>query len=364
MSNQPIFEIANNKSTVDIGFTNTYNNLLKAGHESYHKSFDFSNVGISANETTSNKHLRQFHQTRLYIQDFDGMLHHGSKNGSAETTYLISANLPESFAYKIGSKWEAPLSAFGDAKFNALMQTVGNAVGKSMDINLPSGINRATTMKIWGGTEPLSLSLEIPVIDDGYTYKSDATGVNTNLVEALEFLGSLCLPKLESFTGFYTPPPSPLEISIRYGKRTEQAINLSPKHGRIILQLGGILLVDKCIIESVDVKYPNTKALIRHTYASGITPGQTGSTYLTPLLAMVTLNITTVEALTADNYSHMLWLKHQNNVGTGSADTSDYTGGIANFFSDTVSPMIQSGINTASNLLTGNESENSTKLEI
>lgn len=316
MSNPPIFDTATVASTVDIGKTTTFNNLLQKGSEKYHKSFDFSNVSISASEDTSNKHLRQFHQTRIYINDFDGMLHHNERRGSAENTYLISANLPESFSYKIGSKWEAPLSAFGDAKFNAIMQTVGNGISN----NLPSGINRATTMKIWGGTDPLSLSLQIPVIDDGYTYSSDATGVNTNLVEALEFLGSLCLPSLDSLYGFYTPPPSPLDVIIKYGKAETQSINLRPKHGRIMVQLGGILLIDNCLIEGIEVSYPNTKALIRHQYASGITPGQTGSTYLTPLLAMVTINITTIEAITADTYSHMLWLKQQRSQGVGMAD--------------------------------------------
>lgn len=316
MSNPKIFNTATVNSNVDIGKTTTFNNLLKKGSETYHKSFDFSNIGIATGENTSNKHLRQFHQTRIYINDFDGMIHHNDRKGSTEATYLISANLPESIDYKIGSKWEAPLSAFGDAKFNALMQTIGNSV----DNNLPSGINRATTMKIWGGTEPLSLSLKIPVIDDGYTYKSDATGVNTNLVEALEFLGSLCLPKLDSLYGFYTPPPSPLDIVIKYGEKSHQSLNFRPKHGRIMVQIGGILLIDNCIIKGVHVDYSNTKALIRHQYATGITPGQTGSTYLTPLLATVTIDITTIEALTAETYSHMLWLKHQKDQGVGVAD--------------------------------------------
>lgn len=325
MANSKIFDAAEVKSVVNSGFNATYNNLIKTKNRSVHKSLDFSNVGMPTGETSSNKHLRQFHQTRLYIQNFDGMLHHTGKSSSASNTYLISANLPESFGYKIGSRWEAPLSQFGDAKFNALMQTVGN----SLTNQLPSGINRATTLKIWGGTEPLSLALKIPVIDDGYQNEDNATGISTNLAEALEFLGSLCLPKLESYTGFYTPPPSPLNINIKLYDGAP-GLNFHPKQGRIMLQLGGILLVDNCLIESIHVEYPNTKALIRHTYVNeDIGETESGNTYLTPLLAYVTISITTVEAITADTYSHMLWLKQQTNMGSGSINIWDGVKNIA-----------------------------------
>lgn len=313
MANSKIFNTASVGSVVNSGFNSTYNNLIKTKNRSVHKSLDFSNVGIPTGESSSNKNLRQFHQTRLYIQDFGGMYHHTDMSGSSSNTYLISANLPESFSYKIGSRWEAPLSAFGDAKFNALMQTLGN----SLTNELPSGINRATTLKIWGGTEPLSFSLRIPVIDDGYQSEENATGVSTNLAEALEFLGSLCLPRLETYTGFYTPPPSPLNISIKLYDKAK-SLNFHPTYGRIMLQLGGILLVDRCLIESIHVEYPNTKALIRHTYANEkVGETASGNTYLTPLLAYVTIGITTVEAITSDTYSHMLWLKQQSNMGSG-----------------------------------------------
>ena len=87
-----------------------------------------------------------------------------------------------------------------------------------------------------------------------------------------------------------------------------------------MVQIGGILLVDRCILKKVTVEYPNTKTLIKHTYPQGIRPGETGTSYLTPLLAKVTITFSTIEAMTSDLYSRMLWLKPQESAGTLSSD--------------------------------------------
>lgn len=320
MSNSPIFKTAMSSSVVNMEYISTYDQIRNK--KNVHKSLDFSNVGIAPeNGGATNKHLRQFHQTRLYIKDFGGMYHHTAQQET--NTYLISANLPESLSYKIGSRWEAPLSNFGNPMFNAMMQTIGTKAGGNFD----SGVNRASTLKIWNGSEPLSLSLRIPVIDDGYENNADATGINTNFVEALEFLGSLCLPSRFGEYGFYTPPPSPLKMKIQYGKEAGQNLEFGPINARIMLQLGGMLLVDNCIIEGISVEYPNTKTMIRHWYPSSQAPGQSGSDYLVPLLAVVTIELSTIEAMTANTYSNMLWLKHQTYMGTGNVDTSKVTAG-------------------------------------
>ena len=81
-----------------------------------------------------------------------------------------------------------------------------------------------------------------------------------------------------------------------------------------MVQLGGIMLIDRCIITGVDVNYPNTKTLIKHNYRSYLT-GASEQTYLAPLLAEVTIHVETIEAMTAHTYSNMLWLKQQ--AGTG-----------------------------------------------
>lgn len=327
MANTAPFSVANLDSTVDIGYTSTYSDLLnqKTGKDK-HKSLDLSNVSMPSTATNaSDTHLRQFHQMRIYVNDFGGMLHHGASMGG---THLITSNLPESFSYKIGSQWQAPLKEFGNAQINAFMQLVTSNIPWVGPNALPSGVNRATTVKVWGGAEPLEMELKIPVMDDGYKDVKDATGVNTNLQEALEFLGSLCLPKLTAFTGFYTPPPSPLKLHFKWSKEGE-GFTLNTTPGRIMVQLGGILLIDNCIIESVSVNYPNTKTMIRHYYNKAETAqvGQIGTDYLLPLLAEVTIKITSVEAMTADYYSKMLWLKH-NNMGTGEIDTTPITSAV------------------------------------
>ena len=297
-----------------------------------HKSFDFSNVALFATNGDAsggndlvktgfnpmdNSSFRRFHQMTLYIQ-VPITNSHTDAVRTGYQTIIITSNLPESISYDVGSEWGAPLN-FGDATTNLLMQMVGSKIG------LNSGVSRVTTMRIWSGTKPLSLNLKIPVIDDG------GSDTRTNLVEALEVLGSLALPRAGG-AGFYTPPPSPLRASISYatglsddGKPTGHgSVNFAAggSYGRIMLQLGGILLVDNCVVEGFSVNYPNTKAMIRHDYAGLEDFGTTGQYYLHPLLAEVTLKISTIEALTADFYSKMLWARDQKNAGAASVDLS------------------------------------------
>ena len=295
-----------------------------------HKSLDFSNIGVfgggpdarSINISGSDSEFRHFHQLRLFIET-GNMIKHGAADN---TTTIITANLPERIQYSLNSKWSAPLSFF-DATTNLLFQMVGKEVTNG---NVRSGVPRISGFKIWTGTDPLTLDLTIPVIDDG----SDGSG--TNLVEALEVLGSLCLPSYNPDEwGFYNPPPSPLNLKIKYTKPLDVStpggpeadeVNLATNYSRIMLQLGGILLVDKCIIENLTVTYPNTKAQIMHDYS--VSPeyfGRTGVKYLHPLLAEVHLRISTIEAMTSDVYSKMLWAKPQSNQGEGTADVSPVT---------------------------------------
>lgn len=276
------------------------------------KSFDFSNVALYGDSADSN--FRRFHQMTLYIQ-VPSVYNHANQNIRKGQTIILSSNLPQSISYKVGSKWEQPLN-FQNATLNLLMQMAGSAISK----NLASGVARASTMKVWNGSDNLSLSLKIPVLDDS------TSSSGTNLVEALEILGSLSLPSLGGY-GFYIPPPSPLRASIIYSNKNMERKTFTMASGgaaRIMLQLGGILLVDRCIIEGFTVKYPNTKTMIKHDYVQE-NFGVTGNEYLHPLLAEVTLNITTVEAMTANTYSRMLWARDQNNQGAGSLDTTPVT---------------------------------------
>lgn len=306
--------------------------LINAFHSSQrknasdYKSLDFSDVSIygkgdSQNTANKNERFRHFHQMRLFI-DRGTTIKHG-KDSSSKT--MIVCNLPEQIQYSLDSEWNAPIK-FGDGMFNLFMQMGADLVkdenGKSFLGNAPSGVLRASTFRLWQNTKPLSLILTIPVIDD----EKDVSG--TNLVEALEILGSLVLPR-KNGGYFYTPPPSPANLHIDYTTITTNeasSIDTNSNYARIMLQLGGILLVDKCIVESVQVQYPNTKAQIMHDYSMydeyfGITGGK----YLHPLLAIVTLKISTLEALTSDTYSKMLWARSQPNEGNYNFDATPIT---------------------------------------
>jgi hypothetical protein len=296
-----------------------YNN--KRTNTAHHKSFDFSNVNSIAGKNDSEaRNFRRFHQMTLFV-DFGGLTTQGKTLPAG--TYMVSANLPETIKYSIGSKWEAPLSVGANGMTNLLMQVGSKLVGGVAD----SGIHRVTSMKIWGGSAPLKLSLKIPVLDDGTNSNSTQSdnGAVTNLTQALEFLGCLCLPKYDSKDGglgFYTPPPSPLNINFRYGSEKHQAFNFSAVNGRILLQLGSILLIDNCLIEGVEVEYPNTKAQIMHTYTTESVGNTIGGQFTHPLLAMVTITISTVEAMTAQGYSKMLWMQPQPGEGKLNSDVS------------------------------------------
>nr|DAQ46116.1 MAG TPA: hypothetical protein [Caudoviricetes sp.] len=345
--------------TIGNEFDTIYSSLINNQSKGvrYHKSLDFSNVGMptvaSKAGTDGVKFLRQFHQTRLYIQDYGGILRHSEQDVATCETYLISANLPEQFSYKIGSKWSQPFGSFTSDKVNALLQLGGHQLINDMTStnfgdNFQSTTARISTIMAWNGSEPLSLNLRIPVIDDGHPNESTTgSGLRTNLVEALEFLGSLCLPKGEkSALGFYQPPPSPYDFS--FNSKT-----YSGNHARIMLQLGGMLLVDNVIIKGISVDYPNTKAMIRHWYKEPTTnAGASGSSYLTPLLASVNIDITTSEALTAQTYSKMLWLKTQTDQGSFKTSTTE----AKKFAKDTAAAgkgILNNGINLISNLANG-----------
>lgn len=313
----------------------------------YHKSLDFSNVGTYAEgagynsgATKSALAFRQFHQTRIYVEGstFQGMYRHGEQK--KETTYLISANLPELVNYRIGSEWSNPLSGLG----GPLVSTMANLL-KSTKTNaeyqkfIPESLyNRFQTVQMWSGSKPLTMSLTIPVIDDGsFTasgYKGIQNGLRTNLAEALEFLGTLCLPNrvarkgmqardTAENLGFYTPPPSPISVTAYWNRKVNNNWEASGEYtfnntnnARILIQIGGMLLIDNCIITGINVRYNNTKSLIRHQYTADENNGKPLE-YLTPLIAEVTINFSTIEAITASDYSKMLWLRAQTDMGTG-----------------------------------------------
>ena len=59
---------------------------------------------------------------------------HGESNVNNKTqTYLISANLPESISYRMGSKWSTPFTSdAANGPINALMQFASAPIAESM----------------------------------------------------------------------------------------------------------------------------------------------------------------------------------------------------------------------------------------
>ena len=249
---------------------------------------------------------------RIFVQEFGSMQGHCGKQES--DTFMITSNLPESIMYSMESQWGTPLNFMTNEYLNMAAQFIAPGVG--LGDKLPSMFNRATTLQVWKGANPLKLRFEIPVIDDG------VTDSHTNLVEALEFLGSLVLPGQGNKLGFLTPPPAPTSLNIKYSKDKAELNLKNVNYGRITILLGGILLLDNMIVKGVTVNYPNTKVMVRHNYA-GFTTGVgtgAGQEYLTPLLAKVTIDVETIEAITKEVYSKMLWLKPQMETGKMSID--------------------------------------------
>lgn len=344
-------ELYQDDSFLNETFVNPFYKKSVYGNTTYHKSLDFSNrgfkytnngYGASGNldatiENSDDYYLRAFHQMRIFIEIPTGMRsiinQHGKNLGGSNTTFLISSNLPETVSYQVRSNWSAPLSGFNIPLGNALLMLADNVFPESFKDYVPDSlVNRVQTIQVWNGVEPLSMQLTIPVLDDSH----DGNGnISTNLAEALEILGSLALPtynKNEKF-GFYTPPPTPFELNFKRKDKELATVGNENKsgakkiftknHAKVMIQLGGMLLIDNCIIKGIRVTYKNTKSQLLHKYTKW-GEKNAGFKYLLPQLAEVTLDISTVEAMTSQVYSKMLWCRRQSNMGRGDFDLNPF----------------------------------------
>lgn len=314
------------------------------------RALDFSNLAMYGKDANSkNVQMRRWHQMTLYIQG------NPMYNGNDVSNYIISSNLPESVSYTLQSTYDNPFSSFkGKGLANLAAQAISNGQG--------SGALRASTIKLWNGSNPMQLKLSIPVLDDGWSENGNGNGFSTDFVEALEVLGSFCLPRFgkkqegdtntlqKAISAFsYQAPPNPLAVSVKYkskdaeGKYTkDEETSLTNNRGKIMCQLGGILLVDNCVLTSMGIEYPNTKAMIKHEYKNGkINNGDKENTsigtvsYLTPMIAKLNLTLEVPIALTAEDYSDMLWLKRQTRSTTFSIDTGELGGRVVDTLNET-----------------------------
>ena len=286
-----------------------------------YRTLDFSSVGMD----NGNADLRRYHQMTLYISGLPQI-----PGNTKSSNFVICSNLPETFSYTIGSEYEAPFSDFGSGLTNLLAQI--STDGES------SASLRASSIRIWSRSRPLSFTVNIPVLDDGFEGVR-SNGYATNFMESLEVLGRMCLPRLAGQAqtdekgnvveyildqaGALTPPPTPLtgKVSITTKDKTSN-YNLSKGGtGSIDVQLGGMLLVKGCVLESMNVNYDNTKSMIRHDYDPGTYLKQkTGiRNYLTPMTAKLQLKFSTLTVLTSNAYTDMLWLNGSENSANTTA---------------------------------------------
>lgn len=228
---------------------------------------------------------------------------------------LITASLPEQLAYKIGGKWEAPIKLTGNSTVTALIQTAtDNRLSTSFAVD---------TTQVWMGTEPLEMVFKIPVFDDSGT----SSGINYQ--EALACFGEAILPELNS-AGAYSSVPGPNMLDVLGGKQGDKRYwlqnfaekardaaskGLSEVFGdelervwdRITVQVGGLLLMDWCIIKNVKVTFPNTKAMVLHDWSKIESDQRKGQ--LQPLLAQIEVTVTTAKGITRSNFKNMLQLQ-------------------------------------------------------
>lgn len=242
---------------------------------------------------------------------------------------ILTMALPNKVKYSFGGRWQNQFSSLNSGA-ESMIGGLAGAISSGA-FNGSFDIATATT---WVGTQELSMILSFPVFDD----VADGSGVN--LQEALALLAEASLPDSTS-EGMYTKLPGPTvwqsishkdqEGKTLTGKKlvdaTQKALsdmgefaqnkisNVLPGFGkdlesnpwqRITLQLGGILLIDWCIIKKVSVEFPNTKHQVLHSWEN--VQSDQRQRHLQPLLANVEIEISTVQGLTVSKFLNMLQL--------------------------------------------------------
>jgi hypothetical protein len=240
---------------------------------------------------------------------------------------ILTMALPNKVKYSFGGRWQnqfASLSGGSEALVGGLAQSLTNgSFNGAFDIS---------TASAWVGAQELSMILSFPVFDDVETN----SGINYQ--EALALLAEATLPSVSSLTGAYTKLPGPTVFNQlttnnqggeanKIAKAAKEAVqtidgwfgnalsgafewiaegaDLQPNPWqRITLQLGGVLLLDWCIIKRVSVEFPNTKHQVLHSWPEGSVRHQ----HLQPLLANIEVEIATAQGLTVDKFKDMLQL--------------------------------------------------------
>lgn len=264
----------------------------------------------------TNSPLKQFHCATFVFRNIS----------DATQNAILTTALPNKIKYSFGGRWQSQFSALGQENF------IGALVSSLTSGQYSAGfdISTATT---WSNTEPMTILLQIPVFDD----VGSNTGVNYQ--DAIELLAEAALPDVTG-TGAYTKIPGPtawqqikeVKTSDPNGQEKDGTVitrfvetgaglvvstgsfiaGMSAETGanpwqRITLQLGGVLLMDWCIIKKVSVEFPNTKHQVLHDWSAVETNGR--KMHLQPITAIISVEIETVQGLTLDKFRRMIRLQ-------------------------------------------------------
>lgn len=223
------------------------------------------------NKYHTSSSLKQFHALTFYFRDSNK-----PNNGA-----IITSMLPETFTYKIGGNYTSPISLGGGEFANTVANIITNGA-KTLAFS-------ADTSIVWQSPQRMEIVFKIPVFDDS------GTGTHRNYQEAIELFSEAILPEVGE-DGLYNSVPGPnifrvLSHRATEGSKTKAASTFSyavshteasaVKHlygrsslwDRICVQIGGMLLLDWCVIKDLKVTFPNTKAQVLHDFRKRGTMG-------------------------------------------------------------------------------------------
>ena len=265
-----------------------------AGNVASARQIDFDNgiLPVSLSQTLGSARDTLVDQDQSQITDPTGIegakswIDYGNKNFSGRTYYLdllrkynknspmkqfhavtivlrgpqdqavIAAALPEKLQYTIGSKWNVPFkSTNASTSFRSLIQEM---TGNQYSLKWVYG-----NCLVWEDAEPLVMKLKIPGFDDGL----DQTQVNYQ--DVMKLLGEAVLPEIGK-SGQFSSLPGPSMMSVldnteniagtgtadkveKAFKEFKDSYSHQSKWPRITVQIGGLLLIDYCIIKNVSI---------------------------------------------------------------------------------------------------------------
>jgi len=271
--------------------------------------------------------LKQFHGLTFYFRN--------TRTGDGA---IITSMLPESFVYSIGGNYSNAIKLLGSELINSVASTFSNG-------NISTTFNLDTSLT-WQSPKRMELVFRIPVFDDS------ATGTNINYQEAIDLFGEAILPEVSANATYESIPGPNLLTAMSYRARNGKSITMSDrfnkiknkvssfitdktfiggeetKWDRISIQVGGLLLLDWCIIKDLKVTFPNTKAMVLHNY-TGMHSDQvddngneTYKIHLQPLQAELEVTVATVMGITRATFKDMLYQTESTNQGNKYKDTS------------------------------------------